>query len=412
MNLAEFKWHAIRGHGECVVELLKRETTDYSQFIQHLVLNNYAFLIDENRESYVHKLAEFYNQNEYYIDLIIKKLSKTKLENYFTFGYLINVLYFFLKNCSCTYKARLFNMLKRKLNKSTFTFNENKSVNEMVSLLLDLFYDKEEVKLIINNYYKKFKDSNLELSTIEYSYGIRFDKLINNIRTIDYSIFENYDTFLACISNEKTFEFILPIVSIYMSRNVLNMLVDDMANKRFSLSDAYKVAEILYVSKKITSSYSKKILSCIGKYDNKTDEYLFKTLSVLKSKSLKDYGYSLLSTKNKAYGVAMLINNYESSDFDILNKKIKQLKINYSNSDDWFFVEEQLIRYFNKKNIDIKMLDLIYYFLKNGLSSFSRYSLVKILIKFNYLDLDELQILSYDANYNTRKLVTSYLKKH
>ena len=61
------------------------------------------------------------------------------------------------------------------------------------------------------------------------------------------------------------------------------------------------------------------------------------------------------------------------------------MNINYSDNSYWFEVESSLIDYFKRKNVDKRLLKDVYYFMNNGLSSDSRYYLVKILIKYNYL---------------------------
>ena len=44
MNTKEFLWHAKkRGHGECILELLKENRFNYLKQVNRIVLNNYAF---------------------------------------------------------------------------------------------------------------------------------------------------------------------------------------------------------------------------------------------------------------------------------------------------------------------------------------------------------------------------------
>ena len=40
MNAKEFLWHAKRGHGECILELLKENRFNYLKQVNRIVLNN------------------------------------------------------------------------------------------------------------------------------------------------------------------------------------------------------------------------------------------------------------------------------------------------------------------------------------------------------------------------------------
>ncbi len=71
--------------------------------------------------------------------------------------------------------------------------------------------------------------------------------------------------------------------------------------------------------------------------------------------------------------------------------------------DNWFEVEADLIKYCNRKDFDKRLLIDLKYFLKNGLSSNSRYKIAKILTKYNALDDTDIKSLKYDANFNTRR---------
>ena len=63
--------------------------------------------------------------------------------------------------------------------------------------------------------------------------------------------------------------------------------------------------------------------------------------------------------------------------------------------------------YFNKRKIDYRLLNEMKYFLKNGLSSMTRYNLTKILIKYSFLNDSEIKNLKLDANVQIRKFLKS-----
>ena len=113
MNLDEFVWHAKRGHGECILEMKKGNISNFKDIIKKVFLNNYAFLInDEYRSAYVCELVGFYNDDKYFLDILWKKIIRTKLINYYTFDYLINNLYFILlRNVDCNYENILLYMV-------------------------------------------------------------------------------------------------------------------------------------------------------------------------------------------------------------------------------------------------------------------------------------------------------------
>ena len=90
------------------------------------------------------------------------------------------------------------------------------------------------------------------------------------------------------------------------------------------------------------------------------------------------------------------------NNFKIIHNKISKLKIEYSNSNNWFEVESNLIRYFNKKSTDDRLLVDLKLFFKNGLSSYSRYNIARILEKNNMLDDANRENLKYDANCKIR----------
>lgn len=107
--------------------------------------------------------------------------------------------------------------------------------------------------------------------------------------------------------------------------------------------------------------------------------------------------------------IRITLKNYDNKFYYDIHKKIKKLKIDYNNLDGWFGVENALIDYFQKRNVDTRLLDVLRYFLKNGLSSTSRYKIVRILKSFNSLSDEEVRTLKYDANYKIRDLLKNNL---
>ena len=97
----------------------------------------------------------------------------------------------------------------------------------------------------------------------------------------------------------------------------------------------------------------------------------------------------------------------EFSMSDRLLLKLKKLDKIYLNGNvtsvNHPVLENNLIEYFNKKNIDEKLLIDLKFFFKNGLSSTTRYKTALILKKYNMLNNKEIESLKYDANYKIRQ---------
>ena len=70
MNLDEFLWHAKRGHGECFLVMEEGDISKYKEIVKKILLNNYAFLInDEYRSSYACELVSYYREDNYFLDI-------------------------------------------------------------------------------------------------------------------------------------------------------------------------------------------------------------------------------------------------------------------------------------------------------------------------------------------------------
>ena len=105
-----------------------------------------------------------------------------------------------------------------------------------------------------------------------------------------------------------------------------------------------------------------------------------------------------------SFYIRLLLNNYKEDKYEEIHQKIIKLKIDYSDSQHWFEVENELIEYFKRKTIDKRLLADLKYFLKNGLSSTSRYEITKILEKYCMFSNEDIQFLAYDANDKIRKM--------
>ena len=174
------------------------------------------------------------------------------------------------------------------------------------------------------------------------------------------------------------------------------MLDDDNIDS----SSKTNILKIILYSKKRDVRTINKIIKIMYESTKNQKEIIYEILVKINSKKI----LSLLCQNNfeDSFIIRLLLNNYSKDKYESVHKKILKLKINYSNSDNWFEVENDLINYFNKKNIDDRLLIDLKFFLKEGLSSSSRYKIVMILKKYNMLNNADIKSLKYDANYKIR----------
>lgn len=402
MDLNEFLWHAKRGHGDCIIEMKQGNILAYKDIVKKVFLNNYAFLIDdEYRSSYACELISYYNEDEYFLNLLWNKIKRTKLEDYYTFDYLINNLYFLLiRNIESNYEKKVKYLLIKKLNKNFFTFNENKSICSILSLIIDLNLNIC-IEEIVSKHYADFKDSNLDISDIEYYYQISFKNNNNNSNVINEDIFKDFNILVECISNNNSFNKQLPFISNYISdkylERLLNLLGDDNIHNLLKTN----ILKIIFYSEKRDIKTINKIIEIMNISTQDQKNIIIEILKKIKSKKI----LNTLCQNNleDSFTIRLLLNNYNEDKYEAVHNKILKIRINYTNSDYWFEIENDLIEYFNKKNIDKRLLNDLKNFFKNGLSSTSRYKTAMILKKYNMLDDNEIKSLKYDANYKIRQ---------
>ena len=148
-------------------------------------------------------------------------------------------------------------------------------------------------------------------------------------------------------------------------------------------------------------SYVNKIIENINKYTQEQKKVIYEIVTKIKTKKI----VSALCEKRlgDSFVIGLILNNYSEDKYEKVHNKIIRLKINYSDSSNWFEIENDLINYFNRKRIDKRLLADLKFFFKNGLSSNSRYKIAMILKKYNMLDDEEIESLKFDANYKTRQ---------
>ncbi len=269
MNLDEFLWHAKRGHGECILEMKQGNAAFYKDIVKKVFLNNYAFLSnDEYRSSYTCELVGFYNDDKYFLNLLWNKIKRTNLEDYYTFDYLINNLYFLLsKNKECNYENKVKNLLINNLDKNFFTANENDSICSIMSLIIDLNINIP-IKEIVVQHYANFKNSNLDLSYIEYYYQISLTSKKNSSSLINEDIFKDFNVLLECISNNSSFNKLLPFIVNNISSKYLERLLDLLGDDNIDNSSKTNILKVILYSKKRDIKTINKIMEIIESVTN------------------------------------------------------------------------------------------------------------------------------------------------
>ncbi len=400
MTKEVFLWHAKRGHGECFFAL-KEDAEKYRCCVKKILLTNYAFLLeDEYRSFYACELIKPYNDDCFFAQLLWKKLTNTDFDDYFTVDYLLNNLYFiFKRNKKIDYTNKIRIMLTRCLKKDDFSFYESKSIQSLLSLIIDLKVDID-YETIIRKHQHDYSHSNLDLSEIDYCYHLNLNKPKH-----DYALCDK-NNFCNCNSLQLFLEQSVPDKEVYMlSKNLDSNLLDGLfkiIGDNFASSNTISnILKVIYYSNaKINLARSHDLIAVEKGLDVEQKKLLYSILSdakaVIKNEDINEMDDWLF--------IHLALNNYQESYYAEIHKRIKRIKVNYCDSDLWFEVENSLIKYFRKKTIDTRLLKDLKSFLKKGLCSFSRYKVASILKKHGMLTENEKNCLSYDANLKTRKL--------
>lgn len=401
MDLKEFLWHAKSGHGECIFMLKKGNALDYKTIVKRIFLNNYAFLLDdEYRSAYACELVNFYHDDQYFLSLLWNKIRRTHMEDFYSFDYLINNLYFLLKRIDLlNYEKKIEKLLMKRLNKTIFTRNENLSICSLISLIIDLKMNIH-IKEIVNQFYIKHENSNLDLSSIRYNYQI---DIPSRSVTFDFDneVFEDFNHLLATLSSNSAYKRIA-FISSYISDEYVMRLLQLLESDSIHDSVKTNILRVIFYSEKRSFTIEKKIVDFYDSANEEQQNVIYEILC--KTKSSKICSMIKAKKMEDSFFIRLLLNNYKEDKYEEIHQKIIKLKIDYSDSQHWFEVENELIEYFKRKTIDKRLLTDLKYFLKNGLSSTSRYEITKILEKYGMLSNEDVQYLAYDANDKIRKM--------
>ena len=317
------------------------------------------------------------------------------------------LLLFLLRNKLNAYKEKLINLFNTKTTKNIFSINESASASKILSVILEVYKDYDFIETYINNYYHTHKESNLDLFIIGYTYKVNILKerktpnLIMKLGDVN-----NYFKLIDNLNNDDWCRLYLFVASVYINNDTFNVLLNDLLMKKWNQEMSKKILQILINSDFIGTKHFQKIFLTLDFYDDEYKVILLEKMGSIESKKIKQFAYSLLKTEKYApYCIINIINNYNNNDYKQVHKHIRNISINYKDNNYWYEIESALIKHFKRKNTDKRLLKDIYYFMNYGLSSDSRYNLVKILIKNNYLSGFDYECLKYDANPKTNKLI-------
>lgn len=257
------------------------------------------------------------------------------------------------------------------------------------------------IEEIVAQHYANFMNSNLDLSYIEYYYQISLTSKNDNSNSINEDIFKDFDVLLYCISNSNSFNKLLPFIVNNISDKHLERLLDLLGDDNIDNLSKTNILKVILYSEKRDINTLNKIIEIMNESTQNQKNIIVEIFKTIKSKKI----LSALCQNNleDSFVVRLLLNNYNADKYEEVHNKILKLKINYTNSNYWYEVENDLIKYFNKKRVDERLLIDLKFFFKNGLSSTSRYKTAMILKKYNMLDENEIKSLKYDANYKIRQ---------
>ena len=400
MTSEMFLWHAKRGHGDCFFAL-SLDAEKYRHCVEKILLTNYAFLIeDEYRSFYACELIKPYNNDSFFAQILWKKIINTNFNDYYTIDYLINNLYFiFKRNKKIDYTGKIRIMLNKCLKKDCFNVYESKSIQSLLSLIIDAKIDVD-YESIIRKHWLVYPCSNLDLSDVDYCYHLNLNKPKHNSAICNKNNCSDYNSLQLCLMKNVTDKelYVLSKNVDFDTFDCLFKLIGDNSIDDNMITNILKV--IYYSNTRINSTRLRDLMSIEKGLDVEQKKLLYNILSDTKTSIKKE------DTKKMDdwLFVHLALNNYKENYYQEIHKRIKRIKINYRDSDLWFEVENSLIKYFRKKTVDARLLTDLKIFFKKGLSSLSRYRIVIILKKYGMLTENEKRCLSYDASLKTRAM--------
>ena len=402
MNKEGFLWHAKRGHGICFLILQNGNIEEYRTDVKKVLLNNYAFLSNgEYRSSYACALVAFYQDDSHFLNLVWTKIIRTPLSNSFDFDYLINNLFFLLlRNKSINYTYKIKKLLEKRLNKNHFSFDETNSISSIISLILDLKLNID-VDKILTHYFSNFPTSDLDLSDVKNEYKLCFVQPKKAVLSFDNCLLTDFSLLMEHISENNNYLKEIALISYYISEDFIRKLIVELGNNHDSITKM-NILKTIYYSNKTTFEDSTNLIALADKANKKEKCYLYSIISNIKSKRVI---HLLDSNTNDTLFLLIALKHYNKTMCEDIKKRIKRIRIVYSDSEMWFEIEESLIELFCKRESYEELLEVLFYFYETGLSSHSRYTMVRILKKYGYLKKEDFETLKYDANYKTRKLM-------
>lgn len=409
MTIKKFKHDIIRGLGTCFIELNKTDDIEkYKSIVLYGCLNVLSFEVEfeGSRSHYMYDLTQYYNDDDFFVNAIINKINR-KLRNKTLIITLIERLAVFATNGSLKAKQTLFERYNQIIRKHRSNEQEYIVLDFLCVNLVDVagfrflkyhirtmqklahIIDKDE----LGWFYWKVQDI----------YKSKAKELLNQIypdydNTIDQPKEEKDYSFNGIVSHLNSDDFYMTyFMFMYRATKFEITQTIDFLIEEANVNQKLKLLKIL--NKNSLTYRIEDIIDLLGKYSTEIDYEIYEYCShVTKSKAIKSLGYDLLEQPNyRAFGIQMIMRNYQHKDNDVVIKYVKKVKVDYSDSKSWFSMFSTVIDILDSTNKRHPKELLDYVFIET-LSSFHREWVYDVLKKRHLLTKSFLEIAQYDSD--------------
>ena len=422
MNTRQFKHDMIRGLGSCYLELSNNESIEqFKSNVMFGCLNpiSYEHQMEGTRSHYIYRLLQFFNDDLFFEEAIIKKLNG-RVSNDDLFIHLVERLSHFANDGSLLSKQSLYQQYDKLITKRHFTDIDAIKLDYLSVLLLGIDgirfvkYHLKKVKKVSHKittedlgwlYYsisRKYKEKYTELiqevypsypKEISYPFeqiDFSFDNLLKHIDDENWFIrFSAFSSRTDDIELVKAIDYVIDTNNIQYRKQLLQLFKRDSGTN-------YRISEIIEM---------------IGKYGEDVDRLIYHYCRNVKDSRIKKLGLSLLDNKSsRSYGLQMIIHNYASNDSDLLIKYTKKVKVDYTDSEDWFYLFSSLLDFLDNKKKNLPT-ELLFYIYNESLTSYKREHAFDIMKKRGIIDIITLTEAQYDSDFDISNKAKRIIKK-
>lgn len=308
----DFMWHAKRGHG--ISFKIIDPAKDFEN-VEKLVLNIYIANGYDFRSEFVYELAKYFDKNDYFVDKMIKKLNRLSQYDSLVYDFLINNLYYFELNED--HWNRLIRIFKRWLNKEKFESNEYVRIRLFLKLVLEKDEIVDIVVDLLRKHFMKYPNSNLYIDydqakpdnykTSKINYNFQIDEIKSlkfTEKLYNSKYYSNFKMFYYHYSTNEANQYLINVFNDCNDENIKN-----------------KIISLLCVTRCVDEKIIDFLINCLFKFEHLTTVIIFRRLSEIRSKKIKEFSYSLINTKYQLWIIPIVLNNYnQEKDFDTIKK--------------------------------------------------------------------------------------------